>query len=136
MEISKFERIFNRVVPSGTYAAQISISLAVIIFCMVRISQGDETTVYLPVITGTAAYWLPSPKTETDTKAESVSAAAVELVGEIIARREAEAKEKARLRALHVDEIERTVRVAMSRVAPGSSDATSDGSPAAAEERV
>ena len=56
----QFLREFN---PGGTYILQAGISFSVILFCMIQLTRGEQSDVYLPVITGTAAYWLPNPKT-------------------------------------------------------------------------
>lgn len=44
------------------FSAQMCISLTVLIFAIFMLALGDgKTEVYLPVITGIVAYWLPQP---------------------------------------------------------------------------
>jgi len=48
------------------WIAQLLISFIVIVFCMLMISLNHGALeVYLPLITSTAAVWIPSPKTPT-----------------------------------------------------------------------
>jgi hypothetical protein len=86
-------------VPTGTYIAQAGISFSVILFCMIQLGRGQPSDVYLPVLTGTAAYWLPSPKSEADRKAESTAAAMADLVASVRADKETEAKSKEEYRS-------------------------------------
>ena len=51
------------------WIAQLTFSLLVLIFCMLMIGvRGGALEVYLPLITSTAAVWVPAPKTPTFTK--------------------------------------------------------------------
>ena len=46
------------------WLAQLGFSLLVIVFCMLMIGlRGGALEVYLPLITSTAAAWVPNPKT-------------------------------------------------------------------------
>lgn len=81
-------------VPTGTYIMQAGFSFSVVIFCMIQLGRGQPSDVYLPVLTGTAAYWLPSPKSESDRKAESTAAAMAELVASVREEKERDAKTK------------------------------------------
>ena len=46
------------------WLAQLVFSLLVIVFCMLMIGlRGGALEVYLPLITSTAAVWVPNPKT-------------------------------------------------------------------------
>lgn len=48
------------------WIAQLLISFIVIVFCMLMIAVNHGALeVYLPLITSTAAVWIPSPKTPT-----------------------------------------------------------------------
>ena len=48
------------------WIAQLLISFIVIVFCMLMIAiNKGALEVYLPLITSTAAVWIPSPKTPT-----------------------------------------------------------------------
>jgi hypothetical protein len=60
--------IIRELTPGATYLMQAGMSFAVILFCMIQLGRGEESNAYLPVITGTAAYWLPNPKTADATK--------------------------------------------------------------------
>ena len=43
------------------FAMQSIISLTIAGFCIGMLARGDETQIYLPVLTGIAGYWLPQP---------------------------------------------------------------------------
>lgn len=43
------------------FGFQCIVSLTVIGFCIGMLSRGEDTQIYLPVLTGTVGYWLPQP---------------------------------------------------------------------------
>jgi len=50
----------------AAFAAQFITSMALILFCMLMIAlRNGQLEVYLPLITSTAAIWVPNPKAPT-----------------------------------------------------------------------
>lgn len=51
------------------FAMQIVMSLSVSIYCMVEAANGEKTEVFLPILAGVLGYWLPSPNSNRDLRA-------------------------------------------------------------------
>ncbi len=54
------------------FFTQTSISVAVLLFCMGMLINGEKTEIYLPVLTGMVGYWLPQPSAKNNTDEISV----------------------------------------------------------------
>lgn len=88
-------QLFFEKIPNASYFVQAGISFSVILFSMIQLTRGEESKVYLPVITGTAAYWLPNPKTDATLKSESALETLTGVAATINAKKDTSAELKA-----------------------------------------
>lgn len=79
----------------GMFGIQAIVSATLILFSMIQLGCGKPVEVYLPVLTGTAAYWLPNPKTVDARKAERDKDATTALLASHMERKAASAAAKA-----------------------------------------
>ncbi|GAB4818395.1 hypothetical protein N2152v2_005441 [Parachlorella kessleri] len=59
-----------------TFWVQVFISLTLIIFTIVMLATGHDTSVYLPILSATVGYWLPAPARKAPASAVDSSVAA------------------------------------------------------------
>lgn len=56
------------------FGVQCVASATMIAFCITQLARGQPTDVYLPLLTGAVGYWLPSPKSGTQTYVRDIPA--------------------------------------------------------------